>query len=274
MIKKIGLLFLFSLLFMTTCTSGPPVPGAVRKVVFTEAAAAAPFFSSMPAGNRLVFIGVAGKRSDPKETVQFALEDAARRVAAYHRVYGEYALVNNIGSGTFDYAHDTYMSLSYDVEGSKQYVDALQFNADTDSLEMENTLIVRTTYPAALSVPVAYRPVYGKADQKPDWVENPPLEVAGYEVGVGYSGRFSSLADTCTNSFHNAIFAIIRNINSVSQNNESLYQNTGSLFGYYSSSDNLLYSYGMLTGFYVLDTWIDPKDKTVWTLAIAKKPDE
>jgi hypothetical protein len=225
----------------------------------------------MPAENGLVFIGVAAKRSNPNETLQLALEDAARRISAYHRVYGEYALMNNTGSGAFDYAHDTHMFLSYEVGELKQYVDVLKYNARTDILEMDNTVIVRTTYPAALPAPVKYRPTYSATDQKPGWVDSPPLEIAGYEVGVGYSGRYSSLADTCTNSFHNAVFAIIRNINSASQSNNFQYQNTGSLFGYKTASDNITYSYGMLAHFFILDMWIDPKDKSVWTLAIARK---
>jgi hypothetical protein len=267
MLKKICLLFLFSLgFFFTTCASEPAL---ARKTV--SAGFPASFFNSFPVGNELVFIGTAGKRSNPKETLQFALEDAARRVSAYHRVYGEYALLNNIGSGLFDYAYDTYLFLTYDVEGSTQYVDALKFNADIDTLEMENALFVRTTYPAALSVPVNYRPTYNTADQKPDWVDNPPAGIAGYEVGVGYSSRLSSFAETCTNAFHNAVFAIIRNVNSTLRSSDVLYQSTGSLFGNKTSSDNIMYSYGILDGFYVLDMWINPKDKSVWTLAIAKK---
>jgi hypothetical protein len=267
MLKKFWLLFSLSLLlFFTACTNGPAF--LVRDSVPEKTAGS--FFNAIPVENKLVFIGVAGKRSNPKETLQFALEDAARRVAAYHRVYGEYALLNNVGSGMFDYAYDTYLFLTYDAEGSKQYVDALQFNADTDTIEMENTFFIRTTYPAALSVPVSYRPTYGK-DKKPDWVDNPPSEIAGYEVGVGNSGRLSSFADTCTNSYHNAVFAIIRNVNSTFRSSDVLYQNTGSLFGYKTSSDNVMYSYGILSGFYVLDMWIDPKSKSVWTLAITEK---
>jgi hypothetical protein len=255
------------LLFFATCAGGP----STRAYEDDSVEILAPFFNSMPAQNGLVFIGIAGKRSTHKKTVQFALEDAARRVAIFQKVSGEYAIENNIGSGTFDYTNNTYTLLDYDIEGSKQYVDELQFNADTDTIEIENTFIIRTTYPAALSVPVNYRPVYNSDKQKPDWVENPPLEIAGYEVGVGYSGRYSSLADTCTNSYHNAILAIIRNINSTFRSSDLLYQNTGSLFGYKISNDNVTYSYGTLTGFYILDMWINPKDKTVWTLAIAKK---
>ena len=274
MLKKLWPLFL-SCLFCMAC-AGTPAPKGASPSDSTSAAAPSAvqpsFFPSAPTGNELVFIGAAGKRSNPKETLQFALEDAARRVAIFYEVSGEYAVENNIGSGAFDYTHNTYTSLYYNQEGAKRYVDSLEFNAGTDTLEIENTFFVRTIFPAALPVPVKYRPVYRGRDQKPDWVENPPAKIEGYEVGVGYSARHSLLADAYTNSCNNAIFAIIRNVNTVSRSNNVLY-NSGGLFGYKTSSDNITYSYGFLTGFYVLDTWIDPHAKTVWTLAIAKKFD-
>jgi len=231
----------------------------------------ASFFLSLPDENGLVFIGCTGKRSNPKETLQFALEDAARQAAIFHKVSGEFSLVNNIGSGAFDYYNGTYTLIDYDVEGSKQYIDQLQFDADTDTLETENTFFVKTMYSSALPFPVSYRPVH-RADQKPDWVDNPPLEIEGYEVGTGYSGRFSSLTDTYRNSSRNAVIDIIRKINATTMSSGMLYQNTGSLFGYKTTNDNTVHSFGTLTGFYVLDTWMDPHDKSVWTLAIAVKP--
>ena len=255
--------------------AGTPAPKGASPSDSTSAAAPSAvqpsFFPSAPTGNELVFIGAAGKRSNPKETLQFALEDAARRVAIFYEVSGEYAVENNIGSGAFDYTHNTYTSLYYNKEGVQQYVNALKFNADTDTTEIENSFFIRTTYPAVMSTPVRYRPVYRGPDKKPDWVDAPPAKIGDYEVGVGYAGRHSSLVDTYTNSCNNAIFAIIRNVNTTSRSSSTLYQNTGGLFGYKTSSDNITYSYGILTGFYVLDTWIDPKTKSVWTLAIAKK---
>jgi len=229
------------------------------------------FFHSLPDENGLVFIGSAGKRADPKETLQLALEDAARQIAAFHRVSGEFTIVNNIGSGAFDYVNDTYTSLDYDIEGSKQYADSLQFDADTDTLETENTFFVRTIYNSALPFPLSYSPVH-RADQKPDWVDNPSLEIEGYEAGIGYSGRHSSLSDAYKNSRRNAVFDIIKRINTTSESSEMLYQNTENLFGYKTSNNNTVRSYGTLTGFYVLDTWMDPREKSVWTLAIAVKP--
>jgi hypothetical protein len=266
-VKSFDMLILFSLLFLVTCKSSPP-PAAVNDV---PADGPASFFLSLPDENGIVFIGCAGKRSNPKETLQLALEDAARQVALFNKVSGEFTIVNNTGSGAFDYFHDTSASLDYDIEGSKQYVDSLQFNADTDTLETENTLFVRTRYGSALPFPLGYNPVHVDG-RKPDWVDNPPLYIEGYEAGVGYSGRHSSLTDTYKNSSRNAIFDIIRGINAVSESSSTLYQSTDSLFGYKTSNDNTVHSFGILTGFYVLDTWMDPHEKSVWTLAIAIKP--
>ena len=276
MLKKSGPLFLLCLLCVA-CAGGPAPSSAAAPAAASTAATVTTlepsFFSSAPVETGLVFIGVAGRRSNPKETLQFALEDAARRVAVFHEVTGEYAVENNIGSGAFDYTHNTYTSLYYNKEGAQQYINALKFNADTDTIEIENSLFIRATYPAVMPTPVRYRPLYSGPDKKPDWVDAPPVGIGDYEVGVGYAGRHSSLVDTYTNSCNNAIFAIIRNVNTTSRSSNALYQNTGGLFGYKTSSDNITYSYGILTGFYVLDTWIDPKTKTVWTLAIAKKFD-
>ncbi|MDR0313676.1 MAG: hypothetical protein LBI14_08755 [Treponema sp.] len=264
MLRKIGFVILASLLLFSAACAGEP---ASHETVTTNTASS--FFLSSHNVNGLVFIGVAGRRSNPKETLRLALEDAARRVAIFYNVTGEYAVQLNIGSGLFDYAQNTFTALYYDRGGPAQYIDALQFNTATDTLETENAFFIRTTYPATLAYPVSYSPVYD-SDGKPDWVDNPPLEIGGYEVGVGYSGRYSSMADTCTNSYNNAIFAIIRNINTTAQSSDLYYQDT-SLFGYMTSSNNVTYSYGTLTGLYALDMWIDPQTKAVSTLVIAPK---
>jgi len=256
------LLYFFCLFVFSTCSGLPPnLP-----VTFDGS-----FFSSFPSDGGLVFIGAAGRRSDHKETVRLALEDAARRVAVFHHISGEYIVENTAGSGAFDYSAKTRARLFTDNEQSKRYVEELQYNAGTDSIEIENSFFIRAVYNSPLPKEVSFRPKYGGADRKPDWVDNPPNEIEGYETGVGFSGRYSSIADAFTNSWHNAVFAIIRKINTSSQSYDMLYNNTGSLFGYKTSNDNALYSYGALDFFYALDAWIDPKTKSVWTLAIAKK---
>jgi hypothetical protein len=262
-LKIDSLIFLLCLFVFSTCSTLPEN----RSASFTGTS----FFSSFPSDGGLVFIGAAGKRSNPKETLQFALEDAARRVAVFYNVSGEYVVENSIGSGMFDYSQNTHTQLFADDEKSNQYIDALQYEANTGSMEIENTFFIRTVYRSPLPAPVNYRPNYNGAVRKPDWIDNPPDVIEGYEIGIGFSDRYSSITDTFTNSWFNAIFAIIRNINSSSQSSDVLYQNTDSLFGFKTSNDNIIYSFGALSYFYVLDTWIDPKTKSVWTLAIAKK---
>jgi hypothetical protein len=264
MLKRFVLLFL-SFMTFAACASGP--------ASYDGELIEPPFFLSSPVENELVFLGVAGKRSNPKETQKFALEDAARRVAIFYRVSAEYAVENNIGSGTFDYSHSTYSFLNYDKEGAQRYVDSLKFDADkkSDSMEIENVLIIRTRYPLTFLDPIRYQPTYDGKERRPDWVDKPAVEIEGYEVGIGYSGRYSSMAETWVNSYNNAIFSIIRNVNTSSRSEETIYQSTGSLFGYRTSNENITYSYGTLTGFYVLDAWMDPRTKSVWTLAIARK---
>ncbi len=200
------------LLFVLSCKNTPPPAAGID----VPAEVPPSFFLSLPDENGLVFIGSVGRRSNPKDTLRLALEDAARQAAVFHKVSGEFTMVNNIGSGAFDYVNDTSVSLDYDIEGAKQYVDSLHFNADSDTLETENTFFIRTIYRSALPYPLSYRPVH-EADKKPDWVDNPPIEIKGYEVGVGYSGRYSSLSDTYKNSSRNAIFDIIRRINTTSE---------------------------------------------------------
>jgi len=260
---KENLLCILCLFVLSTCSG----VSKSRSVNFSNTA----FFSTFPSESGLVFIGAAGKRSNPNETLQLALEDAAQRVAVFYNVSGEYAVENNVGSGAFDYSYNVNAQLFADKEHLKQYIDALDYDADTCSVEIDNTFFIRTVYKSNLPYPVKLNPKYKGAGRKPDWIDNPPSEIDGYEIGVGFSGRYSSINDTFANSWKNAVFAIIREINSSSRNSNTLYHSTDSLFGYKTSNDNSVYSFGTLNCFYALDTWIDPKTKAVWTLAIAEK---
>jgi hypothetical protein len=264
--KKFFLFFLLFSLF-AACRGGP-----AGRVANTDEIAepGQPLLLSLPAGSGLVFIGISGRRSNPKETIELALEDAARRVAIFHGVSGEFAIENKIGSGAFDYINNVYTSLAYDEEGYKRYVEALHYDEDGDSLKTENALILRTSFQSALPEPVSYFPVYSGKNRKPEWVDNPPLQIGSYEVGIGFAGRHSSLADTFIVSYNNAIFSIIRNINALYRSQGVNYQGPGA-FDYKTADENIVYASASLNYFYVLDTWIDPKNKSVWTLAIAKK---
>jgi hypothetical protein len=260
MLKRYFVLVSFFSIILAGCAS---VPSAQVKP------SNEPFLSSLPAQGELVFIGAIGKHSNPKETVQLALEDAARRVAAfYYQVSGGYSSETTIGSGAFDYTHEIKTELSAGEESAGQYVGQLKFNSDTDALEIEGTFIIRTTYTASLPAPVSYHPVYSGEDKRPDWVDAQPIKIGDYIIGVGTAGRHSSLSDAISASYKNAIFSIIRNITVDSGGSALLYQGTGFL-DYKTENQSSISASGKLNNFYVLDTWINPKDKNVWTLAIA-----
>jgi hypothetical protein len=265
MLKKIGPLF-FLFMLIAACAGKPAV---------SDGALIDPsFLFSAPRDGELVFLGVAGKRSSSKETLKYALEDAARRVVLFNQVAGEYAVESSIGSGAFDYYNNTQTALYYNEGDVAKYVDSLKYDAGkkSDTIEIEKTVFIRTTYPSTLPFPVNYRPTYSVKDKKPSWVDNPNVEIPGYDVGIGYSWRYSSQFKTWINSYNNAVFSIIRNINSSSSSRFGFYQTTGSVFGSNTyTSDSITFSYGTLYGFYVLDAWMDPETKAVWTLAIARK---
>jgi hypothetical protein len=246
---------------LAACTSSPTVD-----VVEPEPL---PFLSSLPSRENLVFVGIIGIRSNPKETLRLALEDAARKVAIFNQVSGEYFTEINVGSGAFDYTHNVVTNLSYDEESAKNYIDALKYDSNTDAMEIEGTFIIRTSYPASLPYPVSYRPEYSGADKKPDWVDNPPLQISGYEIGIGYAGRHSTITEACSASYKNAIFSILRNLTVTARGGDLLFNSLGA-FDYKTENNNAFYARGALRDFYVLDTWINPKDKSVWTLAIAE----
>lgn len=265
-LRKIGIVFLLSVLF-TTC-AGLNLPFSFLNNQQEETPSAeTPFLSSFPERGSLVFIGAAGRRSNSDETLFLALLNAAERVEMFKRVSGEYAIENYVGSGAFDYTYNTATSLTYNKEGASQYIDSLKYDPETDTMLYENTLFVRTVYSASLSSPVNYKPVYKGQDKKPTWIESLP-EIDGYEVVVGVSRR-SLLSEAYNYSRDNAIFSAISIKNTQVQHAHSDYYTTEHVYGYKVDDKNITYSYGTLTGFYVLDTWVDPKDKTVWTLAIA-----
>ena len=265
MLKKLGMLFSWLILFMA-CASGPFV---------SDGTISPSFLFTAPREGELVFLGVAGKRSSHKETLKYALEDAARRVAIFNRVSGEYEVESSMGAGIFGISNNPPRTdLDYDKDNVEVYVDRLNYNAEnkSDTIEVDKTVFIRTTYPGALPFPINYRPTYSLKDKKPSWVDNPNVVIQGYEVGIGYSWRQSSPYRTWINSYNNAVFSIIKNINFYVRSEFVIYQNTGDLFGNTNSTNkNTTYSSGTLYGFYILDAWMDPATKAVWTLAIARK---
>jgi hypothetical protein len=226
------------------------------------------FWNAVPFGDELVFHGTAGVLSDREASIRLALEDAARKLAVFNAVEGRFYSYTRIGAGALDYRSRVESSLNYDMD-YKNYVEALVFDPDRDVLQNGNAIFVRARYRSPVPVSIPFISLSAGGMERPAWIDSPPL-IDGYLVGMGHAGRRSSPGDTVNQSFENAVFSIIKNISSLMTGVMEEYQGAGAL-DFSSATDSGLIAGGILKGFYVLDTWTDPRTQAVWTLAIARE---
>jgi hypothetical protein len=133
--------------------------------------------------------------------------------------------------------------------------------------QYENAVFVMARYRGSLLL--SYQSLPAGPGGKPGWVDNPPEKISGYAAGVGYAGRRNIHRDTVIASYENAVLAIIRNQTSKSWSSSEGFRGAGFL-DYSAVSQKGMSAEGVLTGFYVLEIWIDPAAKAVWTLAVAQ----
>jgi hypothetical protein len=231
------------------------------------------FLTSAPEPNELVFLGVSGRRLRRKDAVRAALEDAARKVALYHGVEGHFTQQGSRGLVFFDSEAVVDKELIFDEELYKTIVKDLQYDSDTDVYEADDTIFVRARYAGE------WRGNYGSdtihyprspPEEKPVWISSPPRSFEGFVAGVGYANRHKYLKDAVIKSYEAAIYAIVRNTSNTIGSSVDTYKDSANTLD--SVGANTAYtvsSSAVLSGFYVLEIWIDPATKAVWTLAVA-----
>jgi hypothetical protein len=264
-------IFVFS-----ACISPPPVvlEPAPKPALESPALVDRAFWDTAPSPDFLFFIGASAIRRDREESIRLALEDAARKTAMYHSLEGRYESRIDVGTGFLEYYADTASSLDYDEDYLK-YTEELSYDPERDIVQWENSLFVRARYPLAGSEPggiawtAANMPTGAVPDGRPAWVNAPPPDIPGYVYGVGLAGRRAYNRDTVNASCDAAAFAIIRNLSGRVKGGSADVQKSGA-FGYSGAASASVSSALILKGFYVLDIWIDPASKAVWTLAIAR----
>ncbi|GHV17719.1 hypothetical protein FACS189493_5850 [Spirochaetia bacterium] len=260
---------LFSVLLFFSCITGAcsSQPDTAPKTNFANTSAAGiSFWNTMPS-NGLIFIGSAGMRSNRDESIEAAILDIARKIAIFNRVEGQFVSHNKTGFGLFNNSPDTQTSLNFN-EDYQDFTENLEYDPDRDVIQIENTLFVRARFNSPGTITIPYR-LPPRSGGRPGWIDNPPKELPGYLVGIGFAGRRSSHRDAVNASFEAAIFSIIKAVSS--QVSAELVINHGnSLFDYAVIDENTISARGVLNGFYVLDTWIDTSTMSVWTLAIAR----
>ncbi|MDR3341832.1 MAG: hypothetical protein LBT14_03415 [Treponema sp.] len=227
------------------------------------------FFNTAPLNNELVFIGVAGIRFNRDEAIRFALEDAAKKVAFFHGIEGRVEYSEQKGLGFLDYSSANKTSLDFDQD-YQRYIEELEYDPETDVLIDNLVVFVRTRYTGWNSIRINHR--FSSTKTKPEWVENPPKELFGLYAGVGYANPRLYHKDTVIASYENAVHTIITNIFSeVHGSSETTKDSQDTLGSFNARTGGTVSAQGKLTGFYVLEIWVDPVNRAVWTLTVAEE---
>ena len=224
--------------------------------------------SPSPAGGELVFTGVSDRFSSRDDSIQAALRDAARQLSFFNSVKGQAVAQERIGAGIFDYSHETERSLSYD-NNLKKYLDKLQFDPARDVFEHNNAVFVIAR--ASAGQPMPSPAGYSTGRERPAWVDFPPGTIGGFIAGVGFAGRHSAHKDTVIASYENAVFALIENISITVTDEREMAQNSYSAFGFDANRGSKVESRAALKNFYIVESWTDPANLSVWTLAVASE---
>jgi hypothetical protein len=209
--------------------------------------------------NRLIVIGVSSPMTRRDSEITAAKEDAARKVAMFYGVNISMEITNRTGSGFFDYTHDPNLELTYDTN-PEIYIDQLTFDPQNDVLITGEAVFVRFQHDTTImNIDYRARMINGR----PSWIRNQDMpEFDGYITAVGFAQNQRRLKDTIFKSIKDAIARIIEESSTTVNTRETI-------TGQGSSSFIQTKSEGRLINFMVLDFWIDPETRRVYTLAIA-----
>jgi len=220
------------------------------------------FWTTLPMQGSLVIIGVSGKQSKRGAEIELAREDAARKAAMYHSVWAGIENTQNIGPHSLNYFTGYEINLDYDRDLAK-YADALTFSADRDVLRVDGNVFIRFSYPAFFPAGINYG-FAREVDGSPKWIRSPPDEIAGFITGVGFSSRQFYFRDTYEKSCNAAVAALASRVSTAVTVEMTSDGDRNSTVSHQRSA-------AQLDHFLVLEIWVDPKNQSVWTLAIARK---
>jgi hypothetical protein len=220
------------------------------------------FWITLPRPGSLVIIGASGRQSKREAEIELAREDAARKAAMYHSVWADVENIQNIGPHSLNYFTNYEINLDYDRDLAK-YAEKLTFNSNRDVLNVDGSVFIRFSYPSSFPAGISYG-FAREADGTPEWVRRPPEEIGGFITGVGFSGKQFYLRDSFEKSCDAAVAALVSRVSTAITVEMTSEGDRNALFSYQRST-------GRLDQFLVMEIWVDPKDKSVWTLAIARK---
>ena len=212
--------------------------------------------------NTLVIIGVSNLMVRRDTEITSAKEDAARKAAMYHGVNGTIESFHKAGAIFFDYASDIKVELEYDTNLAA-YIDRLMFDPERDVVITDEAVFVRFTYAADVS-PVDFTASMNEG--RPSWSYSRDLpQIDGYVTAVGFARNQVRLKDTINKSIDAAVARMIEDASTQIEAADNVGTGMGASGQIETRSD------ARLNNFQILEFWIDPDTKFVYTLAIAKK---
>ncbi|GHV83107.1 hypothetical protein AGMMS50212_04470 [Spirochaetia bacterium] len=222
-------------------------------------------WDSKPVSGDLVIIGVAPLQRRTEDTIAAALDDAAKKAAMFYGVTVQSLSIDNEGLGRFDQYFSRQIDLSYDT-GYQKYIDSFVFDKETDVFIEKNNAFVRVHLQTEIPLFVEYESAFIKR-RGPAWISSPPASISGYMAAVGQSDAYRYYSDSIMASYKSAAGALITRVKSEMQTKHDAYEISGTTL---ASNVSIEKSSGTLREFFVIEIWIDPKDNSVWTLAVAK----
>jgi hypothetical protein len=215
-----------------------------------------------PSDNTITIIGVSNPMTKRDAEITSAQEDAARKAAMYHGIQGSIVSFHRIGASFFDYVDNSTILLDYDTDYAK-YIDRLMFDPERDVVITDGAVFVRFKY-AAEAPFIDFNSV--NENGRPQWTYNRNLpQIDGYVSAVGFAQNQARLKDTIKKSTEAAVVRIIDDMAVTVKTSDKAKAGRGASSQIHAKSE------GKLDNFQVIEFWIDPKTKYVYTLAIAKK---
>jgi len=216
-----------------------------------------------PSENALIIIGVSNFQVKRDSEITAAKEDAARKAAMYHGIRGNIESFHSSGANFFDFAADSKIELEYDSDYAK-YIDRLMFDPEHDVVVTDDAVFIRFKY-AAMATPINFKTSMND-DGRPNWTYSRDMpRIDGYITAVGFARNQVRLKDTIRKSSEAAAARMIEDISTQITSSDK----SGTGMG--ASGQIRTKSEGKLDNFHIIELWIDPKTKYVYTLAIARQ---
>jgi len=213
-----------------------------------------------------VYIGISGRMATPEKEIEFAKLHIAHQIAMRDKCVvdeGNIFMYGNhydyiISDSNFDY-NDSYIhEIMSHIEIIKTHIFSdivVVIGKDSSKQAEANTVVPRKT---------AERP---KWLRNPEWVRGLP-SLGDYMVGVGISDRYSLF-------YRGILVADVRAAQAIAMEKSTYSRNYlyDRVDNYTENLDvgNIALTQAELSGFYILDRWIEPDGSLCYSLGIARK---